>query len=140
MVEPFSRKLTNYGFNHSFALVDDDKFWSTIRISENFLLHLFQLHQWLPDRKRIMLGCYLFKNCNRWRTIKRKSVVSKYNKILFFSASLLFGYFVHKWFKRNHVIWHFLTMYFGSFYMIYLQVFCFQLRIIGFQYQQFFLV
>ena len=40
----------------------------------------------------------------------------------------------------NHVIWHFWTMYFWSSSGVYLHVFCFQLQIIGFQYQQFFLV
>ena len=71
--EPFSRKLMKYGFNHRFAMVDDEKFWSTIRFSENVLLYLFQLHQWLPDRKCIMLGCYMLKNWNRWKTTRRKS-------------------------------------------------------------------
>ena len=69
----FSQKLMKCSFNRCFAIVDHDKFWSTIRFSEIFLLHLFQLHQWLPVRKRIMLRCYMFKNCNRWRSTKYKS-------------------------------------------------------------------
>ena len=83
--EQFSGKLTKYGFNHCFAMVEEDKFWSTISFSEDDLLHLFQLHQWLPDRKRIMLGCYVFKNCNRWRTTSRKSCCQciQQNSLLF---------------------------------------------------------
>ena len=53
--ERLSKNLKKYGFNNWYAIVNDDNFWFTIRFSEKFLLHLFQPHQWLPDRKRIIL-------------------------------------------------------------------------------------
>ena len=53
--ERLSKNLMKYGFNNWYAIVNDDKFWFTIRFSEKFLHHLFQPHQWLPDRKRIIL-------------------------------------------------------------------------------------
>ena len=63
--ERLSKKLMKYGFNNWFAAVDENKFWLTIRFSEICLLHLFQPDQWLPNRKSIMPGYYLFKNYNR---------------------------------------------------------------------------
>ena len=40
--------------------------------------------QWLPDEKRIMLGCHLFNNCNWWKSTN--CLASRtYNKIFFFA-------------------------------------------------------
>ena len=70
--EQLSKNLMKYGFNNWFALVGDDKFRSKIRFSKIFLLRFFQPGQRLPDRKCIMLGYYLFKNCNRSRSTRWK--------------------------------------------------------------------
>ena len=61
--ERLSKNLMNYNFNNWFAVVDDDKFCSTIRLSERFLFDFFEPDQRLRDWKCIMLGYYLFKNC-----------------------------------------------------------------------------
>ena len=38
-----TRKIMKYGFNHCFAIVDDGKFWSTVRFSKNFCTISFSL-------------------------------------------------------------------------------------------------
>ena len=70
--ERLFKNLIKYGFNNGFAVVGDDKFCSTIRFVEKFLLHLLQPDQRLPGRKRIMLGYYLFKNCSSSRSARWK--------------------------------------------------------------------
>ena len=68
--ERLSKNLMKYSFNNWFAVIDDDKFCSTSRFSESFLFHFFQPDEQMPDWKRIMLGYYLFKNCNRSRSAR----------------------------------------------------------------------
>ena len=68
--ERLSKNLTKYGFINWFAVVNDDKFCSTIRFSKSLLFYFFQPGKRLPNRKRIMLRYYLFKNCNRSRSVR----------------------------------------------------------------------
>ena len=91
-----SKNLMRYDFNNWFAVVNDDKFCSTIRFSKSLLFYFFQPDQRLPNRKRIMLR-------ERERDRERSGVWNRW--VAYISINLLdniynfflySGYFLHK--------------------------------------------
>ena len=134
LIETFSRKLTNLLWSAMASFGPQSDFPKT------FCSIFFSLVNGCLIQNALCSDVICSRIAIDGQPLKESLAVSICNKILFFSLSLLFGYFLYEWFKRNHVIWHFWTMYFWSSSGVYLHVFCFQLQIIGFQYQQFFLV